>query len=193
MKKTILVAALITAGFLSSSAQAETYNPEVDAQGFYVGADYGFLRVEGDEEFDDNKGAYQVFAGYGLNQYIAVEGSYIDFGRYGNDLANADTDGYSLGLKLGLPVTDNISLYVRGGQLWYKTDYSVLGVSDSTDDEGLFAGVGVSYHVNKNWTVKADYTLYDNDLDIESAADDIDNANFSTDLKFASIGVEYKF
>lgn len=46
-----------------------------------MAADYGYLRVDGDEECDDDKDAYQVFAGYGLNQYIAVEDGYIDFGN----------------------------------------------------------------------------------------------------------------
>ncbi len=85
-------------------------------------------------------------------------------------------------------MSDNISLYVRGGQLWYKTDYSVLGARDSTDDEGLFASVGGSYHINESWTAEVDYTLYDSDLNLDSATDDcatddIDDANFSTDLK----------
>lgn len=74
-KKTILVGTLITAGILNTSVQAKTYNPEVDA------ANYGYFRVDGDEEWDDDKDAYQAFADYGLNQYIAVEDGYIDFGN----------------------------------------------------------------------------------------------------------------
>ena len=70
----------------------------------------------------------------------------------------------------------------------YKTDYSVLGARESTDDEGLFAGVGISYHINESWTAEVDYTLYDSDLNLDSATDDcatddIDNANSSTDFK----------
>jgi len=193
MKKTILACVVISTGFLSSAVQAESYDPETDAAGIYVGGDYGYLRVDGDEEFDDDKDAYQIFAGYAVNKYVAVEGSYVDFGTYGNDLASAETDGYTLGLKLGLPVTNSIDVYVRGGQLWYETDYSVLGIDESEDDTGLFAGVGASYHIDKNWAVKVDYTLYDNDLDVDSASDDIDNADFSTDMKYASVGVVYKF
>ncbi|MBB1474127.1 hypothetical protein H5164_00580 [Shewanella sp. SG41-3] len=87
-----------------------------------------------------------------------------------------------------MPVSDNISFYVHGGQLCYKTDYSVLGARDSTDDEGLFASVGISYHINESWTADVDDTLYDSDLNLDSATDDcatddIDDANFSTDLK----------
>jgi len=192
MKKAILACTLISTGFLSSAAlvQAETYNPDSDAAGLYIGGSYGYLRVDGDNEFDDDKGAYQLFLGYSLNEYIAAEGSYLNFGDYGNSLANAETDGYTLGLKLSLPVTDSIEVYARGGQLWYETDYSVLGVDGNQDDTGLFAGLGASYHLNKDWAVKVDYTVYDNDLDVESAGSDSD---FSTDMKHASVGLEYKF
>ncbi|WP_206696864.1 porin family protein [Marinomonas algicola] len=193
MKKSLLLGALITAGFLNSNVQAQEYNAENDAKGLYIGAGYGYLRADGDDNFDDNKEAYQAFLGYGANQYFAIEGGFIDFGHYGNELANADTKGLTLGIKLGMPVSDNVSVYVRGGQLWYETDYSVLGVRDDIDDEGLFAGLGVSYHINKDLTVKLDYTVYDNDLNVDSATDDIDNADFSTDLKHASLGFEFKF
>lgn len=190
MKKTILTCVLISAGLLTSTVQAEDYNPEKDAAGAYIGGNYGYLRVDDDEDFDDDKDAYQLFAGYSLNQYLAIEGSYLNFGDYGNRLANAETDGYTLGLKLSLPVTNSIAVYARGGQLWYETDYSVLGVDGNKDDTGLFAGVGASYHLNKDWAVKVDYTVYDNDLDVDNADRDSD---FSTDLKHASVGVEYKF
>ena len=193
MKKSILLAALISTGLMSANVQAKSYNTDNDAIGIYVGAGYGYLKVDSDDDFDDDKDAYQLFVGYGFNQYIAVEGSFIDFGSYGNDLANADTDGYTLGLKAGLPITDNISIYVRGGQLWYDTDYSIVGVNNSEDDEGLFAGVGIGYHINEDLTVKFDYTVYDTDLDVESATDNIDDANFSTDLKHASVGFEFRF
>jgi len=193
MKKSILLGTLIAAGFLNTNVQAQAYNAEDDARGIYVGAGYGYLRADGDDDFDDDKDAYQVFAGYGFNQYIAVEAGFIDFGDYGNDLVSADTNGYTLGLKVGLPVSDNINIYVRGGQLWYETDYSALGVNDKTDDEGLFAGLGVSYHINEDWSVKFDYTVYDSDLNVDSATDNIDDANFSTDLKHASLGFEFRF
>jgi opacity protein-like surface antigen len=193
MKKTILTCVLISTGSLSSTLQAETYNQEANAAGAYIGASYGYLRVDGDEDFDDDKDAYQLFAGYSFNQYITFEGSYLNFGDYGNSLANAETDGYTLGLKLSLPVINNIDIYARGGQLWYETDYSVLGIDGNKDDTGLFAGIGASYHLNEDWSVKVDYTLYDNDLDVDSASDDLDNAEFSTDMKHAAIGVEYKF
>ena len=45
MKKTILTCVLISAGLLTSTVQAEDYNPEKDAVGAYIGANYGYLLV----------------------------------------------------------------------------------------------------------------------------------------------------
>ncbi|WJG10679.1 porin family protein [Aliiglaciecola sp. LCG003] len=192
MKKLSLITSLMALGALPTPAAAQSVN-DADAMGAYLGANYGYLRVDGDDDFDDDKDAYQFIAGYSFNEYFALEGSYIDFGSYGNNVSNADTDGYTFGLVAGMPLSETIGLYVKGGQLWYETDYTVLGVRDDYDDKGLFAGVGLSFKLTNNWSVKLDYTLYDVDLDAGEAVDDFDDANFSTDLKQASIGVQYLF
>ncbi len=194
MKKLSLLALSCSAVLLSSMthAQSTAYDKEGDS-GVYVGGSYGYLKVDGDDDFDDDKDAYQLFLGYQLNEYFALEGSYVDFGSYGSDLAQADTDGYTLGLRVGFPLTEHFNVYARGGQIWADTDYTIVSVSDSFDDQGLFAGLGLGYKINQDWSVKLDYTLYDNDLDIDEATDDLDDANFSTDLKHATIGLEYKF
>lgn len=103
------------------------------------------MRVDGDEEFDDDKDAYDLRLGYSFNQYFALDGSYIDFGDYGNDILRADTDGYTLGLQVTLPVHDSFDLYVRGGQLWYETESTVGNISSDYNDEGMYAGAGIRY------------------------------------------------
>ncbi|MBT0585133.1 porin family protein [Alteromonas oceanisediminis] len=188
-----LIMTLSASGFALNSAHAQSVGDDSYLKGAYVGASYGWLRVDGDDEFDDDKDAYQFNLGYSFNEYFAVEGSYVDFGDYGNDLANADTDGYTLGLKAGFAINDRFTVYAKGGQLWYETEYSVLGVNDDFDDEGMYAGLGLGYVLNQNWTVKFEYTLYDADLDTGDAIEDLDDAEFSTDLKQAALGIEYRF
>ena len=77
--------------------------------------------------------------------------------------------------------------------MWSETEYNLGGVSSDYDDESLFVGAGLSYAITKNFLVNAEYTVYDAELDAEEAVDDIDDTNFETDLKQASIGVEYRF
>ena len=176
-------------------AQAQTYdqNESINDAGFYVGGSYGYLRVDGDDEFDDDKDVWQGVAGYRFNEYFALEGSYIDFGDYGNDIANADTDGYTAAVKGSYPITERFSVFGKLGQLWSETEYTVGTVSRDSDDESVFVGGGVSYAVSQNFLVTAEYTVYDSSMDAGDAVDDIDETEFNTDLKQASLGVEYRF
>ncbi|GGW86583.1 porin family protein [Alteromonas halophila] len=176
-------------------AQAQSYNQDenIDDAGFYVGGNYGYLRVDGDDEFDDDKDVWQGVAGYRFNEYFALEGSYIDFGDYGNDLANAETDGFTAGLKGTYPITERFSIFGKLGQLWSETEYNVGTVNNDYDDESVFVGGGVSYAVNERFLITAEYTVYDSSMDAEDAVEDIDDTEFNTDLKQASLGVEYRF
>ena len=193
MKNTIMITSLFALSTLALSVNAQSSSYNDKAEGLYLGANYGYLRVDGDDEFEDDKDAYQLYTGYSFNEHFAIEGSYLDFGDYGNDAISASTDGFTLGLRAGLPITESLNLYVKGGQLWYETDYRVTSFRSDYENEGLFAGLGLGYKLTENLSIKFDYTLYDVDLDFEEAVDDFDDANFSTDLKQAAIGVEYLF
>ena len=192
MKNTLTALAGIAA-LTSFGSYAQQNDYSVDESGFYVGGNYGYLRVEGEDDFDDDKDVWQGLLGYKFNEWVAVEGSFIDFGDYGNDIAGGDTDGYTAAIKGILPVTDRFSLYAKVGQLWSETEYNLSGISSDYDDESLFVGAGLSYAITKNFLVNAEYTVYDAELDADEAVDDIDDTNFETDLKQASIGVEYRF
>lgn len=174
-------------------ANAQSYDENINESGFYIGGNYGYLRVEGEDDFDDDKDVWQGLLGYRFNEYFALEGSIIDFGDYGNDVAGASTDGYTAALKGSFPITERLSIYGKLGQLWSETEYNVGTFSNDYDDESLFVGGGLSYAVTPNFLINAEYTVYDAELDAESAVDDIDDTNFETDLKQASLGVEYRF
>lgn len=174
-------------------ANAQSYDENIDESGFYVGGNYGYLRVEGEDDFDDDKDVWQGLLGYRFNEYFALEGSFIDFGDYGNDVAGASTDGYTAALKGSFPITERLSIYGKLGQLWSETEFNVGTFNNDYDDESLFVGGGLSYAVTPNFLINAEYTVYDAELDAEGAVDDIDDTNFETDLKQASLGVEYRF
>ena len=146
--KIITLAAVISLASLSAYSHADNMsNSDAAENGIYVGANYGYLKVDGDDDFDDNSDVMQGLVGYKFNKYLALEGSYINFGDYGNGLANAETDGYTAALKVMLPIVDRVELYAKGGQLWYSTDYDVVGFSGNDDGEGVFVGAGVAFKV----------------------------------------------
>ena len=111
--KAITGLSAITAIFSMASISTHAQTNTIDAQdsGFYIGGNYGYLKVEGEDDFDDDKDVWQGVAGYKFNEWIAIEGSYIDFGDYGNEIAGAETDGYTAAIKGMLPLTERFSLY----------------------------------------------------------------------------------
>ncbi|MBW3530529.1 porin family protein [Shewanella sp. NKUCC06_TVS] len=192
MKNPILtLAAIISLASFSAYSHADNMsNSDAAENGIYVGANYGYLKVDGDDDFDDNSDVMQGLVGYKFNKYLALEGSYINFGDYGNGLANAETDGYTAALKVMLPIADRVELYAKGGQLWYSTDYDVVGFSGNDDGEGVFAGAGVAFKVTDRFLINAEYTWYDADINVDSIAN---GGKTDTDFNQASIGVEYRF
>ncbi|MEF1211634.1 outer membrane beta-barrel protein, partial [Vibrio alginolyticus] len=84
---------VVTLISLFSLATFSTLSHAADSNdhGVYVGANYGYLKVDGQDDFDDDSDVIQGLVGYRFNPYLALEGGYIDFGSYGNNLANAET------------------------------------------------------------------------------------------------------
>lgn len=189
MKKVMpILASSLALTTFAGVAQAQDWSTH--DSGLYVGGNYGYLKVNGDDDFDDNNDVWQGLVGYRFNQFFALEGGYTDFGSYGDGVANAETDGYSAALKGTLPLTDSIEFFAKAGQLWYDTDYSVAGISGSSDDEALFAGAGLNFKLSEQLLLNAQYTWYDAELSVEDVDQDTD---FDTNFNQASVGVEYRF
>ncbi|HAG95830.1 MAG: hypothetical protein CMK83_09545 [Pseudomonadales bacterium] len=189
--KILVNASVIATLMLSASWVAAAGS---NGSGPYLGATYGYLKVKDNDDFEDDNDAYQLILGGDLNQFFGVEGSYIDFGKYGGNLAEADTDGFTLAVKGTLPITDFFSLHAKGGQLWWDSDYEVLGYDGSADGEELFWGVGAAFSVTESVDITFDYTRYN----VEFTEDEVgllanDSLRADTDLDHASAGVRFKF
>lgn len=193
--KTLL--SIVTAASISSlvsfHSQAQDASFNVKENGFYVGGNYGYLRVEGDDDFDEDNSVWQGLAGYQFNRWVAIEGSYIDFGDYGSDVVGAETDGYTAALKGMIPLSERFVLFAKVGQLWSETEVVAGPIGRDFDDESLFASAGLSYALTESLSINAEYSVFDTELDADEAFDDIDDVNFETDLKQATLGIVYRF
>lgn len=187
----------ILPGILAISLIPVTANAEsqrgVDHQGFYAGAGYGYVKSKGADDFEDDNDAGRVFIGGQFSQVFSVEGSYIDFGKYGGNVASADIDGYTLALKAGIPLGEHVTLYGQGGQLWWNADLKALGASGDTDGEELFYGAGVAFALTRNLDLRLEYTRFnvefeEDEIGIFAESDDLD-----TDLDYVSAAVQYNF
>ncbi|MCU4674704.1 porin family protein [Catenovulum sp. 2E275] len=193
MKKQYLMTMFAGSSLLLSGLAHADSSTGVDHNGLYVGAGYGLLKVKGDDEFDDEDNAVNVFAGLQFNQILSIEGGYIDFGEYGNDVFNSSVDGYTLALKAGIPLHERITLYAKGGQLWWQSDLSNTNDSEDVDGQDLFYGVGASFALTESWDLNLEYTRFDleferDEIGIFAEIDDLD-----TEVDYAGISLSYTF
>ena len=174
-----------------SMAQDTDSDPDATPR-IYLGGNYGYVKVKDADDFDDDNDALQGIVGVQFNRFVAIEGSYIDFGSYGNSVAKASTDGMTLALKGILPLTDIFSLYAKGGQLWWDSDYKVLGLKGDSDGTELFYGVGVGFALTDHLDLNVEYMRYTVDLDEDEVGPFADISD-EQDLDHASVGLLFKF
>lgn len=193
MKKHLLTTLTATTFLAASGFATADDHTDVDHYGIYVGAGYGLLNVDSDEDFDDDDNASNVFIGGQINQALSIEAGYIDFGRFGNQAFNSEIDGYTLALKAGLPINDHITLYIKGGQLWWDADISALEGSNNVDGNEFFYGAGASFAISQSWDLRIEYTRFDLDFERDEIGILSNVESFDTDLDYASVNIQYTF
>lgn len=180
MKKNIL-ASLVLSTLIASP---------VFAEGFYIGADVGSSKASVDYQgFDSSKNdvAWGIHGGYKFSPYIATEIGYRDFGKFED---NSYTTKLSLEAQSvqasvigSYPFTEAFSAYGRLGIASVKVTAKATNgyrsaQDDKTETKALF-GIGAQYALNKNFSLRTEYTQY---------------AEFD-DIKFSSftVGANYSF
>ncbi|WP_111494975.1 MULTISPECIES: outer membrane beta-barrel protein [Marinobacter] len=162
--------------FLMMSAAAHAGSDS----GVYVGASVGQAQVDFDDElpdvgevdFDDDDTAYKIFAGYNFGLIplvdLAVEGAYVDFGKFKGDIGSIsdrdlDVDGWTAAGLAGVNLGP-IGVFGKVGAINWDSDFDGLGDEDGTDP---FYGVGARFSLF-SFQVRAEYERYDlDDFDID--------------------------
>jgi Outer membrane protein beta-barrel domain len=187
MKRTILAAALLSAG-LASQAMAED-------TGLYFGGSLGWAYMEAkpgnlfDDDFDfsvdDDDFGWKAFAGWQMLPFLAVEGGYVDFGEakdnnpLGSSRVSADAwDGFLVGnLPLGF-----IDLFAKIGVVYSDTDFKVSGVNNSFSDGDSSTdpayGIGAAIELG-SLSIRGEWEYFD-----------VDGLK---DLSMFSVGAAYTF
>lgn len=155
----IALAATVLTGF-AASAQAQDSGI------------YGNIGAEA-VEFD----SYNVVArlGYEISENFSVEGQ----GSLG--LIDDDIEGFDVGVdnsfagfvRGSLPVSDQFSLFAKGGYHVTKFGVDGDGIDESLKIDGLAYGAGVEYMFDEKNGLRADVTFLD------SSDDDIEGVDFS--------------
>lgn len=162
--------------------------------GLYLGASIGEAQLDFDDDlpdandvdvnidFDDEDTAYKIFAGYNFGVIplidLAVEGAYVDFGKFRGrvgPISNADfeVDGWTgaalAGVKLG-----PVGVFGKAGFISWDGDLDDIGDEDGTDP---LYGIGARITLF-SFQVRAEYERYELD-------------NF--DIDYFSVGAAFTF
>ncbi|MCV6612310.1 MAG: porin [Amphritea sp.] len=179
MKKTMLSAAMIVAASLSAPAMA-------DDNSFYLGASLGqtkvnFEEVSGVEIKDDKDTSWKIFAGYNLNENVAFELTYHDFGKSEAVVSSVDVDveaeGYSLSVLGKLPVSEQFGLFGRLGYIHVDAEAEASGVTANGDADDVLFGIGAEYAVSEAVSLRAEW----------------ERVNTDDELNTFSAGISYNF
>lgn len=133
----------------------------------------------------DRLGNVDLLAGYEFHRHFAVEG------RYNTTIAKSDSidtmDSWSIFAKPKYPVTEEFTLYGLLGYGNVQLDGADGSIADM-DESGFQWGLGLSYMINENFDLFADYKFL---------ADEFDGvfSNGATEVSVDSLtaGVIYKF
>ena len=171
MKRTTtlsLAAAFMVTSALPQAAYADT--------GAYVGASIGNARLDDNFDgfgIDTDADAYRLFGGIQFSDALGIEAGYLNFGDFsetvdlGGLLSRTDItgDGWTLGATLALPLSENLSLFGKGGVFFWDTDISVDGFSiDTPGDDNPYYGGGLKLEVGDNFSLTGDWTVYEFDI-----------------------------
>ena len=124
------------------------------------------------KEVDDSSAAFGLFGGYHLNEVLAVEAAYNDFGKAGKSSGEAEASALSLGMVGKLPIKTDLTLFGKVGLSAWDIDISPASSSDSGTD--VYFGIGADYDIGGTSAVRFSIDKYkmsgDLDEDITSFA-----------------------
>lgn len=172
--------ALIVGCLLSLAAPAAYAQSDLKLQldpGFYVGLGVG--RAEAKDFCTSFGGAcdakdvtWNIFAGYQINRYFAVELGYNNFGDATTSgftgggapaTLTAETTAIELVGVATVPLTDAFSLYAKAGVYRSDTDLNgtgaAVGAASDKETGGTF-GLGAQYNINRNFAARLEWQRY---------------------------------
>ena len=156
---------------------------------------------------DEDDQGHKLQLGYRFNPYLAVEGGYLDLGRFtysANMPTVATRDGslkmnaWNLDVVGSYPLGSQFSVFGKLGVAAHRAKFHCEGTgiacsnpSRKASGTSLHYGVGVEWAFSPNWFARAEYEV------VKKVGDPF-NATGTTgtsraDVKLGSIGIGYRF
>lgn len=202
----------LTAGFIPLAAADPGWyvglsggQSKADTNGGELDSTFRSLGFTSSSSVDDKDTGWKLFAGYQFNPNFAVEGGYVDLGKFSfNTTVTAAPAGYTTGSLSGnvktkngflvdavgiWPATDKFSVFGKLGAYSIKTELSASGpsgsVNQSSTDSNFHWGVGAGYDFDKNIGARLEWERFNSVGNKDKTGE--------ADVDLLSVGVVYKF
>ncbi len=157
-----------TAAVCAMTGTAQAQDSQLYAN---VGAEYFFADADDD---DFNAGTLLARLGYNLTENFAIEGQ-AAFGIIDDEFEGVD---FGVDTSFGgfivakMPAGDKVNIFGRAGYHFTEISADAGSISVGVDTDGFALGAGLEYMLNDSSAIRADYTYYDMNGDVEG--EDID-------------------
>ncbi|MBU0689566.1 MAG: porin family protein [Gammaproteobacteria bacterium] len=179
MKKNILALAILAS--FATPAMAD------NAGTYYVAGDYGTTSWTNNSLFA-TPGNLTIAGGYNFTSQLSAEVGYTMFGdstlTIGANSATVKTSSFYAAAVGTFPITDQFSIFGKLGITSNKLDVSSnYGYSASASNSGMMYGVGASYSLSEQTSLRAQYISFG----------DYESATSPLKASIASFGMAYTF
>ena len=136
--------------------------------GFYLGAGTGNATVDNNSNFDASASAYKVFGGYNIGIVplvdVAVEASYVNFGKPSTSLGSVEITGVDAFGLAGLSFGP-FGLFAKAGLINWNSDSTIGSVNTSDSGTDSAYGIGARFAIG-SFSVRAEYEVFNLDVDV---------------------------
>lgn len=114
---------------------------------------------------DTDRYTGKALIGYRFNKYFGIEGGYVDVAKVtvnsASFSATSKLRGGQLAAVVWLPMTEQLSLFLKGGGAAIRSTYKPsAGNQDKSTDVQTFFGIGFQYDFNADFFGRAEYERY---------------------------------
>lgn len=168
----LLLSSSLTVILFFNTAEADQNSDS----GIYVSGSIGLNWIQSGIP-EENTTILKAAAGWQFSSNIGIELSYNDFGKFpGPTPAYTDFDltGIAIAAIGHLPISTNIGLFAKAGQIWWSADSSFFffGRSAGTSETGTLnfnesdtlLGFGASYELTEQLELELEYNYYEFDF-----------------------------
>jgi OmpA-OmpF porin, OOP family len=130
---------------------------------------------------DDKDSAWKIFGGYRFNRYVAVEGTYINWGKatgtVGPPARDVSAEQTSMGVAAvgSFELTPQFSVFGKAGFLMTEQETPAASVT-KRDETEFHYGLGLRFRFAPNWAARGEWERTE-----------------KLKVEMLSIGVEYRF